>query len=561
MREVSEAIERKDFEVALVEAVSAWRTDRHAVLAELVDAIAAKCRPAALAGRTKAAFQKAWLALAKRAATTDDPAAIAALVAALVKSLPGGEPTALRRVAAGMERPRALLKRLQALALCADDPRVATALVESILVKAPFSVDDASAVYGPVLVFLIELGDERSITELRALAASPLAKTQTIRNYFARELPKAADAIEKRLKKRPAFADAARAKALIAELGTKAPDVFVAKHAALDVDALVAECIAHPDDDGPREVLADALLEREDPRGAFIHLQLRDARGALDETERKQMASLQRKHEKTWLGDLGRCTKLRAFRRGFIEEAELLQGAAADAATWKRVAADPIVATIRTLHKGSASEELYRSFVFSPAMRLLREMDVPSTAMLRAIPRRIEHIKLSGGLTKDALAAIDEVVRKTGATRLSFEVRKPPADVLAQLADWEPRKHFVELGAMPHYRSAPDWFTRGHEWLQAFEKLAPVQRLGIERVGERLTVERGKRGLVIEIRASQELWMRTMLDKRLRPIERLVVRGTPDPWSKPTAWFKGVVKKLRAAKTVVEVRDGWQPFA
>jgi uncharacterized protein (TIGR02996 family) len=557
MHEVAAAIDRKDFEAALVATIERWRTYRHAALADLVDVIAAKCRPAPLVGRTKDAFQKAWVTLAKEAVETDDPAAIAALVDGLVRSLPGGEPTALRRVAAGMERPRSFLKRLALLAQCAHDPRVATALV-NVLVKAPFTVDDVSAVYGPVLKDLIEQADERSLAKLRALAANPVAKTQTIRTYFAGELPKTADAIEKRLKKRRAFADAERAHALLAQLGTKPAAVFVATRAAIDVDALIAECIAQPDDDGPREVLADALLEREDPRGTFIQLQLRDARGELDETERKQMASLQRKHEKVWLGDLVRCTKLRVFRRGFIDEAELLQGAAADPATWKRVAADPIVATIRTLDKGSASEELYSSFVFSPAMRLLRDMDVTSAAMLRAIPRRIEHIKLHCGLTKDALAAMDEVVRQTGATRLSFEVKKAPADVIAQLATVPWRVHFAELCAMPHFRIATEWFNDGHTWLRA-ENLAP--RLAIERVGDRVTVARGKRGLVLDVRASQEFWINTMVDnKRLSPIERITFRGHPDAWSKPSAAFKSVVKKLRAKRVVVDVRDGWQGY-
>jgi uncharacterized protein (TIGR02996 family) len=558
MQEIAEAIERKAFAAALAAAIERWRTYRHAVLADLVDAIAAKCEPAVLVGRSKAAFQKAWLALGKQAVASHDAGAIAALADGLVKSLPGGEPSALRRAAAGMERPRSMLKRLAVLAQCGSDPRIATALLEHVIVKAPFTVDEVAAVYGPVLALLIEQADERSIARLRALAASPVAKTQTIRNYFAIELPKAANAIEKRLKKRPDFIDEQRARSLLAQLGAKPPDVFVAQRPALDVDALIADCVAHPDDDAPREVLADALLEREDPRGEFIQLQLRDARGELDETERKRMAQIQRKHEKAWLGDLTRVTKLRVFRRGFVDEAELLQGAAADPATWKRVAADPIVGTIRTLDKGSASEELYSSFVFSPAMRLLRDIDVTSAAMLRAIPRRIEHLKLHCGLTKDALAAMDEVAQKTGATRLSFEVKKTPAEVIAQLAAAAWRARFVELGAMPHFRIATEWFNHGHTWLRA--DLA--KRLAIERVGDRVTVEQGKRGLAVDVRASQEFWIRTMIDNRhMAPIERITVRGTLDSWSKPSSWFKGFVKKLRAKKAVVEVRDGWQSYA
>ena len=78
-----------------------------------------------------------------------------------------------------------------------------------------------------------------------------------------------------------------------------------------DVDQLFAECLAKPDDDAPRAVLADALLEREDPRGELIALQLRPELG---EAETKRVAALLRKHEKQWLGELHRITKLRVQR-------------------------------------------------------------------------------------------------------------------------------------------------------------------------------------------------------------------------------------------------------
>ena len=45
-------------------------------------------------------------------------------------------------------------------------------------------------------------------------------------------------------------------------------------------DALLAAIYADPDDDAPRHVLADALIDRGDPRGEFISMQL--ARGRKD---------------------------------------------------------------------------------------------------------------------------------------------------------------------------------------------------------------------------------------------------------------------------------------
>jgi hypothetical protein len=176
MKEVAEAVKREDFEVALVEAVSAWRTYRHAVLAELVDAIAARCKPVPLTGRGKDAYQKAWLELAKRAATSDDPAAIGALVRGLTKSVPE-RAYSYFTPQRDVKRYRPFLERIDALAKCADDPRVASALAD-LLVKAPISADDVGGVYGPAIELVIHLGDERSIGRLHHLVANPVAKTQ-----------------------------------------------------------------------------------------------------------------------------------------------------------------------------------------------------------------------------------------------------------------------------------------------------------------------------------------------------------------------------------------------
>ena len=560
MDDVGEAILRSDFEVALVYAIAAWRDTKHAVHADLVDAIAAKCKPAPLAGRSKDAFQKAWLELARRAATSDDPCAIAALANGLLKSVPVRE---IRYLAPerDVKRQRPFLERIEAFGKCAADPRVAQALC-GVLVKAPFSVDDVGGVYGPVIDLVIRLRDERSAARLRALVASPLAKTATVRDYFARALPDAADAIDRGLRRRRPLAEEERAAAerLLAQLGAKPAPLVVSNRRAVDTDTLLADCLAHPDDDGPREVLADALLEREDPRGDFIHLQLRDARGELDEGARTRMAQLLRKHEKEWIGDLARVTKNRVYRRGFVDEAQLLQGAAADQATWKRVAVAPVIATIRTLHKESASEELYKTFVLGPAMPLLRDIDVPSAAMLRAIARPIEHIKLHAGLTKDALACMDDVARTTGVERLTFEVKQPPEDVFATLEAWPARKHFIELSVMLYHRVAEAWFAELAGWLLAFDRLG-VRRLGLARRHDRLVVERGKRGLLVEIDASNTWLLGVVAGAKLGAIERVVVRGTPEPWSKPGAPFANLVKRLRTGKALVELREGWQPFA
>ena len=61
-----------------------------------------------------------------------------------------------------------------------------------------------------------------------------------------------------------------------------------------------------PDDDAPRIALAAALKKRKDPRGTFIDIQLREARGretglALSADEVAQAAALLKKHRDDWV--------------------------------------------------------------------------------------------------------------------------------------------------------------------------------------------------------------------------------------------------------------------
>jgi uncharacterized protein (TIGR02996 family) len=70
------------------------------------------------------------------------------------------------------------------------------------------------------------------------------------------------------------------------------------------VEGLWNAVLASPDDDVPREVLADALQEQGDPRGEFIALQLREHRGQASEAEITRAQALTKKHGKAWLGPL-----------------------------------------------------------------------------------------------------------------------------------------------------------------------------------------------------------------------------------------------------------------
>jgi len=75
-----------------------------------------------------------------------------------------------------------------------------------------------------------------------------------------------------------------------------------------------------PDDDAPRLVLADALIEHGDPRGEFIALQLRPEPWSRADLARQRR--LLKLHEKEWLGPVALVTTKasRIWRRGFLDD-------------------------------------------------------------------------------------------------------------------------------------------------------------------------------------------------------------------------------------------------
>lgn len=92
-----------------------------------------------------------------------------------------------------------------------------------------------------------------------------------------------------------------------------------ATHDPLDDGGHLAGIRAARDDDAPRLVYADWLLERGDPRGELILLQCQPP----TMQTKRQVRSLLDAHEKRWLGELAHLTRARTWERGFLAEATI----------------------------------------------------------------------------------------------------------------------------------------------------------------------------------------------------------------------------------------------
>lgn len=88
-----------------------------------------------------------------------------------------------------------------------------------------------------------------------------------------------------------------------------------------------------PDDDAPRLVLQDALLERKDPRGELIALQFKQRRLEDTAEDRARVAKLLTTHGETWLGALAPFVVPAStrFDRGYLARATLTPAAFTEA--------------------------------------------------------------------------------------------------------------------------------------------------------------------------------------------------------------------------------------
>jgi uncharacterized protein (TIGR02996 family) len=100
-----------------------------------------------------------------------------------------------------------------------------------------------------------------------------------------------------------------------------------------------------PDEDAPRQVLSDALLERGDPRGEFISLQLLRAQGRSTPKLESRERILQENHWRRWFSEvpgvgvsLTTVTSPNEFHRGFLRACVLSPtGVGVNSPAWRMI--------------------------------------------------------------------------------------------------------------------------------------------------------------------------------------------------------------------------------
>ena len=329
-------------EPALAALLAAWRRIPAAPLADLVDRVselAAAARPE-LTGATQAAFAEQWLARAREA----DAVEVGVLL-----------PT-LMQVDSYQAR-----KRLKLLARHAPDPRLALAFAE-IVATPPFTAGSTAKFWQTLHELLVACPDPRALARLEQVEAPDAdAPSNVLRldGWRRRSVAKLRAALG------PASTELDEGqRARLATVGEALERVLA--QTPQTGPELLAAVYAAPSDPEPRQIYADYLLERGDPRGEFIALQLADLRGGLDKAGRARVRALLGEHRHAWLGPLAPVLVQSGteFHGGFLARARLKRSPRG----LDELREDPSWATVEALEL--APPEL----AASPALRGLRAL-------------------------------------------------------------------------------------------------------------------------------------------------------------------------------------------
>jgi uncharacterized protein (TIGR02996 family) len=278
---------------ALASLLERWRARRSPELADAIDRVAA----IAGSGRARIENHQHWSAVLG----ADDPADLDRLLAALTDGVCNEA-----RV------------RLTLLTIHHDDPRLAMALAR--LCDAPIFTSDANqAFWTPIPPLLTKLGDVRVLPLVEKVLAPSSGGTG-----FDRWLVAKLRDVKKQLRARSpvALSDSERAElaALLAEVD-RSPEATAYAAGKRSADELLTAIWAAPDDDDAREVYADWLTQKGDPRGEFISLQMARHRGEINAVGKKREKELLKKHRKEWHAPLTLLLPAPAesrFERGFL---------------------------------------------------------------------------------------------------------------------------------------------------------------------------------------------------------------------------------------------------
>ncbi|MCP3063648.1 TIGR02996 domain-containing protein [Myxococcus sp. K38C18041901] len=161
-------------------------------------------------------------------------------------------------------------------------------------------------------------------------------------------------------------------------------------------EALLARVAAHPDDDSPRRVLADHLLEQGDPLGELITLQ------CMPQRDEARVTRLLDVHGNRWTAALGPCVVHQLVR---LERAFPVAVTVAMGPGWRLLPPPgPFWSTVREIDWSGTGYAAQADWLAHPHLRqvtVLRQVNARVARRLGAHPLPVRQLELKGQLTHD----------------------------------------------------------------------------------------------------------------------------------------------------------------
>ncbi|MDP1823091.1 MAG: TIGR02996 domain-containing protein [Archangium sp.] len=321
-------------------------------------------------------------ALLERWRTTRSP-----LLADTLQRLAGDEWVARMKGLARLntERARAQLPR----AITLDDPRMTVFLVECLLAPR-WPSTGGRPIWSSIFERLVALRDSRALEPLRrALETPPHFMGIAHTKWMLAELQLAVSALEEACRGLPQDDEITRALAAGATgLRPARPGGYFGGKAkqSTGLQGLLEAVWARPDDDATRLVVADALLEQNDPWGEFITLQFRIASGQATAVEQKRAASLLHVNAQRFGGPIAHiATKDSwAFEKGFLVSCSA-DRSMVPRRRWEDAASAPHWATVRSVTLDTHAPQWWvTAWASNPALQRLTEVRFRSIVLVRA---------------------------------------------------------------------------------------------------------------------------------------------------------------------------------
>ena len=333
------ALEAKDEARALEASVTLWQRYREPRLARLASRLGQRLAPHVPRGSLAE-----WLKLAKGAPLERRSALLAQL---------------------GERSWRDTLAQLELIATWEPDPRSASALLH-LFETQRFRGGPTRPLWEALLGGLVELADDRvaQALEVKPNIYAQAFPTWDIRGWVWRELSGYAKRARAAVSELPELPAGVELDALLSSLGSDGGGSLEALEQAIYDD---------PHSDEARLVYADALLERGDPRGELITLQLLP--GKLSKAQRERIKALLKQHGAQWHGPLSRVFYKGSlvYRRGFLVEGDIDCGNAADVRAVRGLPQWRTLESLRTV-AGSRHIEEVVALLSAPELRGLRRL-------------------------------------------------------------------------------------------------------------------------------------------------------------------------------------------